>query len=152
MDITSIFKDCVAQNQKSFKELDSILSTSSSVGGPEGKSEHRRVPPKSTVFPEKKSEHFTKAKEISQNITKLREFLKECRTAYVNVGASKHASSHSSVFNPSYSSTPASSDIPIMSDKERDQIDNDVQLIIQNCQKAIIDFQMRIETSDAIRS
>ncbi|CAL8088401.1 unnamed protein product [Orchesella dallaii] len=148
MDITSIFKDCVAQNQKSFKELDSILSSASS----EGKSEHKRVPPKSTVFPGKKSEHFTKAKDISQNITKLRDFLKECRTAYVNVGASKHASAHSSVFNPSFSSTPTSSDIPIMSDKERDQIDNDVQLIIQNCQKAIYDFQIRIETSDAIQS
>ncbi|ODM94605.1 Syntaxin-18 [Orchesella cincta] len=146
MDITSIFKECVAQNQKTFKELDSILSASS-----EGKAD-KRIPPKSTVFPGKKSEHYAKSREISQNITKLRDFLKECRTAYVNVGASKHASANSSVFNPSFSSTPSSTDIPIMSDKERDQIDNDVQLIIQNCQKAIHDFQIRMETSDSVRN
>lgn len=147
MDITSIFKDCVSHNQKSQQDVDSILSES---GKQDNKKPVSHV--KSSVFPGKKSEHFSKAKEISSNITKLRDFLKDCRTAYVNIGASKQASANSSVFYSAAGLSSGSCDIPLMSDKERDQIDNDVQLIVKNCQKTLHDFQIYTETNDSIQS
>ncbi len=143
MDRTSEFKETLTQNKKSLKELDTILSTDNGKQSALGKSK---------VFPGKKSEHFAKAKEISGNITKLMDFLKDCKNAYVNVGASKHAASSSAVFQASPFGSGSLADMPLMSDKERDQIDNDVQLIIQNCQKALHDFQIYIETSTHIQS
>lgn len=143
MDRTSEFKETLSQNKKSLKELDTMLPSDNGKQSALGKSK---------VFPGKKSEHFSKAKEISGNITKLKDFLKDCKNAYVNVGASKHAASNSAVFQASPFGNSSLADVSLMSDKERDQIDNDVQLIIQNCQKALHDFQIYIETSTLIQS
>lgn len=148
MDITSVFKECVTKNKTYFKELDSILGKGE--GGDPAAPKNGHGHSKSKVFPGKKSEHFTKAKDISSHITKLRNYLKESRTAYVNVATSKHVSGNSAVFTSALITNQDNNNI--MTDKERDQLDNDVQMLISNCQRNLMEFQNHVETSPQIQN
>lgn len=76
---------------------------------------------KSTLLPHarQKSDFSQKTKEVTASITKLRDFLLKHQKDYVN------ASSH------------LSSSVSLMSDSERDQIDQDAQEIIKTCSDSI---------------
>ncbi|KAL8605991.1 hypothetical protein ACOMHN_067173 [Nucella lapillus] len=81
------------------------------------------------IFPASKQrgDFETKAREVTTNISKLRDFLLQHRKDYVNAGSllAGHLSS--------------------MTDAERDQIDSETQTIIKKCRETIIHFREEAE-------
>lgn len=143
MDITAIFKSCLETLRQNHKELAFI--------SPQEKNASTTGTGKAKIFPGKKSENYSKARELSTTITSLRDYLYENRNAYLNITASTPQDSKRSVFaaisGKQQGRTPMS-----MSDVDRDMLDNDVQKIIHNCQKRILDYENLIETTDVIRN
>ncbi|OXA65043.1 syntaxin-18 [Folsomia candida] len=147
MDITAIFKSCLETLRQTNKELSCISPLDKSNSS---NSSSRTVKPK--IFPGKKSENFSKARELSATITSLRDYLYDNRNAYLNIAASQaHSSNSSSVFTvpPGSGKKPRT---PTMSDMDRDLLDNDVQKIIHNCQKKILEYESLIEMTDTIKN
>jgi syntaxin 18 len=148
MDITAVFKACLETVRQRNKELAFL-----NADDPHGSS---GVGAMSKIFPRKKSEYFAKARELSATITSLRDFLQENRNAYLNIGASLSvgkAPGKNSVFtSPSSKKVASTTSTVTMTDLERDQIDSDVQKIVQNCQRRIMEFERMLETTDSIKN
>ncbi|XP_046678206.1 syntaxin-18-like [Homalodisca vitripennis] len=109
MDITLLFKACV----KTIRTRNKALG----VNVPE-LDKHRIL----NNHKSKHSEFTCKAKEVLNQITKLRDFLLEHRKAYLNF--SHHLST-----------------LPQINDYERDKIDNGAQRIIKTCSHHILEFK-----------
>jgi len=135
MDVTSIFRSALEAVKK--KKLES--------------NDHAPEPTPLTVtkpkiFPERKSEFYTQAAELRRKITKLRDFLNDTKTAYLNVGNGvlRTWKRGDNDWN--------SKDMNSLTDNERDQVDEDVQKIIHACQQQIFDFERVVQRSDMVTS
>lgn len=118
MDITVLFKACV----KTIRTRNKALGMFS-----HGSGEVLRSQILNTNSPKTKFTH--KAKEMLNQITRLRDFLLEHRKAYLNFG------SHLS-------------DLPRMNDSERDKIDSGAQIIIKQCSHLILEFKRECAVQD----
>ncbi|CAG7786260.1 unnamed protein product [Allacma fusca] len=94
---------------------------------------------KSKIFPGKKSEYYSKARELCSTITTLRGYLVDNRSAYLNFGSGP-LTRNAGVWK--------SNEEEKLTDAQRDRIDGDVQKIVQNCQKKIFEFQRRVDSGD----
>ncbi|CAB3387694.1 Hypothetical predicted protein [Cloeon dipterum] len=111
MDITPLFKACV----KTVRTRNRAFG----VSGLEGEKQQGSA---SILARAKKTAFCLKAKEVVNNISRLRDFLLEHRKAYLNFGG--HLP-----------------DLPQMSDAERDKIDAGAQMIMNTCLQLIQDFK-----------
>lgn len=118
MDITVLFKACVKTIRTRNKALGMF---------PHGSGEILKSQIFNTTSPKTNFTH--KAKEILNQITRLRDFLLEHRKAYLNFG------SHLS-------------DLPKMNDSERDKIDSGAQRIIKQCSHLILEFKRECAMQD----
>lgn len=118
MDITVLFKACV----KTIRTRNKALGTFTHGSGDLSKSHILNTSSTKTKFTQK-------AKEILNQITRLRDFLLEHRKAYLNFG------SHLS-------------DLPKMNDYERDKIDSGAQRIVKQCSHLILEFKRECAMQD----
>lgn len=118
MDISVLFKACV----RTIRTRNKALGTLSHGSGDLSKSQILNTSSTKTNFTQK-------AKEILNQITRLRDFLLEHRKAYLNFG------SHLS-------------DLPKMNDYERDKIDSGAQRIIKQCSHLILEFKRECAMQD----
>lgn len=137
MDVTAIFKQVLDNLRQKNKEL-ALINSHDKKDKDKDKDNGSG---QSKIFPKKKAEYSSQANELSKMITSLRDHLIENRESYFNIGGTLGASS---VF--------ASVGKKGMTDVDRDMLDNDVQKIIHNCQKAILDFESMIEKTESIRN
>jgi len=114
MDNTALFKACV----KTVRTRNRAFGVSSDGDK------------NSFILPKIQKTAFTlKAREVVNNITRLRDFLLEHRKGYLNFGG--HLP-----------------DLPQMSDGERDKIDAGAQMIMNNCSHLIQDFKKKTMKMD----
>lgn len=106
MDITPLFKACVK-----------TVRTRNKAFGVQNDSDKNRILRNKT-----KNVFMSKAKDITSQITRLRDFLLDNRNAYLNFSNFLRTGKH-------------------MTDAERDQIDNGAQRIINSCSHAIQEFK-----------
>lgn len=107
MDITVLFKACVK----------TVRTRNKAFGVAGGDDKNKILAPRI-----QRSGFILKAKEVINNITRLRDFLLDSRKAYLNFAG-------------------LLSDIPQMSDSERDKIDSGAQRIMNTCSHLIQDFK-----------
>lgn len=106
MDITPLFKACVK-----------TVRTRNKAFGVQNDSDKNRI-----LRNKSKNVFMSKAKDITSQITRLRDFLLDNRNAYLNFSNFLRTGKH-------------------MTDAERDQIDNGAQRIINSCSHAIQEFK-----------
>lgn len=106
MDITPLFKACVK-----------TVRTRNKAFGVQNDSDKNRILRNKT-----KNVFMSKAKDMTSQITRLRDFLLDNRNAYLNFSNFLRTGKH-------------------MTDAERDQIDNGAQRIINSCSHAIQEFK-----------
>ncbi|XP_059487434.1 syntaxin-18 [Neocloeon triangulifer] len=119
MDITALFKACVK-----------TVRTRNRAFGVTGNDSDKS----SSILPRIQKTAFTlKAREVVNNITRLRDFLLEHRKAYLNFGG--HLP-----------------DLPQMTDAERDKIDAGAQMIMNTCSHLIQDFKKKtLKVEDSVQ-
>jgi len=152
MDITVLFKACVDLARKQSKDVGKILtdSTDSSSGpGKNGCLPGKPVVSTSKLFPGKKSEYYSQARDLLTTLSGLKKYLQETRNPYLHIGSHTQDPNEKSKFtkNPNVFSkgNHPSQTLSELTNAERDQVDQDVQQIIQTCQKRIFEFQKMIE-------
>ncbi|XP_075209753.1 syntaxin 18 [Lycorma delicatula] len=120
MDITTLFKACVKTIRTRNKAFGMVITSTEN-------DKNRILNNKKQQTPN--SEFIYKAKEVLGQITRLRDFLLEHRKAYLNFAS--HLSN-----------------VPRMSDLERDKIDSGAQRIMKTCSHLILDFKRKSALED----
>ncbi|XP_022191453.1 syntaxin-18 [Nilaparvata lugens] len=117
MDITTLFKACVKTVRMRNKAFGTDLYPANDSFD------------KNRILRNTNNEFLVRAKDVLGQISRLQEFLKEHRKAYLNFGG--HLS-----------------DLPSMTDIERDKIDTGAQRIMKTCSNLILDFKRKSAMQD----
>ncbi|RZF33016.1 hypothetical protein LSTR_LSTR017432, partial [Laodelphax striatellus] len=117
MDITTLFKACVKTVRMRNKAFGTDLYPANDSFD------------KNRILRTTNNEFLVRAKDVLGQISRLQEFLKEHRKAYLNFGG--HLS-----------------DLPSMTDLERDKIDTGAQRIMKTCSNLILDFKRKSAMQD----
>ena len=134
MDLTPVFRSRLDIVRNRSKALGTSFPDGSPGSGVTG------TGPKSRIFPGKKSEYYTRARELCSIVTNLRDSLVDNRSAYLSFGSGP------------LTKTSKTQTADELTDAERDKIDADVQKTIISCQKKIFEFERHLETNDIART